>query len=276
MRATKSSAAPSARWRKSLPLWRRRGKPSASPRPSCAAGCRLESQLGQALERGIGAERRLTETQRRLEALRNQRESLVSVRDQLNEEVGALLDRIAAIESSQQTIVQRLAERTRVGADEVEKTVAMTGLDVDALLQKVTIGLTGLGGPFVPADRRLPSGEAQTSCQRRPLDLEMSGGKSSSDPAVDAAQRAPRSYTIGSPFGTRKDRSTASWQCMRGWISAPPWARRCWRPLPEKWYSPAAMAATADGRNRPWLRHSHAIRASEVDSGRGRADRGVS
>jgi len=31
----------------------------------------------------------------------------------------------------------------------------MTGLDVDALLQKVTIGLTGLGGPFVPADRRL-------------------------------------------------------------------------------------------------------------------------
>jgi len=74
--------------------------------------------LGQALERGIGAERRLTETQRRLEALRNQRESLVSVRDQLNEEVGALLDRIAAIESSQQTIVQRLAERTRVGADE--------------------------------------------------------------------------------------------------------------------------------------------------------------
>ncbi len=167
----------------------------------------LESQLGQALERGIGAERRLTETQRRLEALRNQRESLVSVRDQLNEEVGALLDRIAAIESSQQTIVQRLAERTRVGADEVEKTVAMTGLDVDALLQKVTIGLTGLGGPFVPADRRLQSGEAQTILASvAPLDLEMSRWEKLQVILRSMPLNAPLDhYTVGSPFGTRKD-----------------------------------------------------------------------
>lgn len=167
----------------------------------------LQIQLDSALERGNGAERRLTETQRHLEALRNQRESLVSVRDQLSVEVGALLDRIAAIESSQQSIVQRLAERTRSGADEVEKTVAMTGLEVDALLQKVTVQLTGLGGPFVPADQRLPGGEARTILASvAPLDLEMSRWEKLQMVLRSMPLSAPLDhYTVGSPFGTRKD-----------------------------------------------------------------------
>jgi murein DD-endopeptidase MepM/ murein hydrolase activator NlpD len=167
----------------------------------------LAIQLDQALARGTGAERRLTETQRRLEALRNQRESLVSVRDRLSGEVGALLDRIAAIESSQQTIVQRLAERTRVGADEVEKTVAMTGLNVDSLLQKVTIGLTGLGGPFVPVNQRLSGGEAQTILASvAPLDLEMSRWEKLQVVLRSMPLNAPLDhYTVGSLFGTRKD-----------------------------------------------------------------------
>lgn len=167
----------------------------------------LAAQLDGALDRGVRVDRRLTETQRHLEALRNQRRELELVRNQLGSEVKLLQTRIATMESSQQSIVQRLAERTRSGADEVEKTVAMTGIDVDALLTKLTPQLTGLGGPFVPARGRLGESGAQTILASvAPLDLEMSRWEQLQVILRSIPLNTPLDhYTIGSTYGMRKD-----------------------------------------------------------------------
>jgi murein DD-endopeptidase MepM/ murein hydrolase activator NlpD len=167
----------------------------------------LRTQLDAALDRGTSVDQRLADTQHRLEALRNQREVLVLARDQLSSEVGQLHSRIAAMELSQQTMVQRLAERTRSGADEVEKIVTMTGVDVDTLLRRVTIELSGLGGPFVPVSERPVAGPAQAMLASvAPLDLEMSRWEKLQVVLRSLPLNAPLdSYSVGSGFGTRKD-----------------------------------------------------------------------
>ncbi|GIK96726.1 MAG: hypothetical protein BroJett029_09350 [Alphaproteobacteria bacterium] len=167
----------------------------------------LEEDLSVAADRNLRTERRLGETQRQLEALRGQRRQLVLARDRLSSEVGWLQSRIAAIESSHQSVVLRLAERTRVGADEVEKTVAMTGIEVDSLLRKVSTQLMGLGGPFVPAGTR-PSARRERAilASVAPLDLEMSRWEQLHAVMRSLPLNAPLDgYAIGSSFGMRKD-----------------------------------------------------------------------
>jgi murein DD-endopeptidase MepM/ murein hydrolase activator NlpD len=166
----------------------------------------LEALLDAAVARSDGAELRLTETQRQLEAMRNQRGALVSMRDELLEEVGSLQGQIVAMEQSQQSIVQSLAERTRSGADEVEKTVAMTGIDVDELLRKVTVPLTGLGGPFVPVRHMMGSQAQMVLASVAPLDMEMSRWEKLQVVLRSLPLSAPLDhYTVGSLFGMRKD-----------------------------------------------------------------------
>lgn len=79
-----------------------------------------------------------------------QRNDLEAVRTDLRNRVRDLEARLAALQDSQDEIVQGLAERTRSGVDEIEKTVAMTGLDVETLLKRAAHEQHGTGGPFIP------------------------------------------------------------------------------------------------------------------------------
>ena len=54
---------------------------------------------------------------------------------ELLSKVRALEGRLNVVSSTQKTMVEELTQRTRVGVDEIEKTVAMTGLEVDSLLR---------------------------------------------------------------------------------------------------------------------------------------------
>lgn len=167
----------------------------------------LEQHLENAVAHRARVEQRLNETQRRLDAVRNQREILAVMRDQLSGEVTQLRNRIAAIELSQQAVVERLAERTRGGVAEIEKIVAMTGVDVDTLLQRVKSDVSGLGGPFIPARQRPPVVGSQIILATvAPLDLEMGRWEKLHAVLRSLPISAPLdSYSIGSSFGTRKD-----------------------------------------------------------------------
>lgn len=168
---------------------------------------RLQSELADSTERNVRMERRYAETQRQLDLARAQRHELALVRDRLSLDVVRLKERIASIEHSQQSIVRQLAERTRIGAAEVEKTVAMTGVDVDALLRKVSSQPTGTGGPFVPARERAPMGERHAILATvAPLDLEMSRWEKLQVVLRTLPLSSPLdTYTIGSSFGKRQD-----------------------------------------------------------------------
>jgi murein DD-endopeptidase MepM/ murein hydrolase activator NlpD len=92
-----------------------------------------------------------------LNAALEQRNRLQNERAKMAGEVGGLRQQLTALQESQANFVANLAERTRGNVDMMEKTVAMTGLDVNKLLQTVSEE-SGEGGPFIPATTA-PSGD---------------------------------------------------------------------------------------------------------------------
>jgi murein DD-endopeptidase MepM/ murein hydrolase activator NlpD len=110
---------------------------------------KLEEKLAAVTEDNSRLVQQIQETEQALAAVIGQRDALQLARAELTGRVGGLEERLTAIQQSQQVMVQRIAEKTRQGVDEVEKTVAMTGLDVDELLAQVDAEL-GQGGPLIP------------------------------------------------------------------------------------------------------------------------------
>ena len=94
-------------------------------------------------------EERVRLLQQAVAALTHDRNALTDRRTQLSDEIKKLEQRLVAYQTSQQSVVENLAARTRTNVDEVLKTVAMTGLDVDKLLSRAGESMPGIGGPFV-------------------------------------------------------------------------------------------------------------------------------
>jgi murein DD-endopeptidase MepM/ murein hydrolase activator NlpD len=94
-------------------------------------------------------EERVRLLQQAVAALTHDRNALSDRRTQLSDEIKKLEQRLVAYQTSQQSVVENLAARTRTNVDEVLKTVAMTGLDVDKLLSRAGESMPGIGGPFV-------------------------------------------------------------------------------------------------------------------------------
>src|SRR4029077_10293271 len=116
----------------------------------------LLGQLNAARSDNSQLMRQISDTQTALATAIGQRDALQSARRDLTGRIGDLENQLASIQRSQQTIVERLAARTRNGVDEVEKTVAMTGVDVDGLLLVAAHELSGKGGPFIPVKEPPP------------------------------------------------------------------------------------------------------------------------
>jgi murein DD-endopeptidase MepM/ murein hydrolase activator NlpD len=85
-----------------------------------------------------------------LNAALEQRNRLQNERAKMAGTVGDLRQQLASLQESQADFVADLAERARGNIDMMEKTVAMTGLDVNKLLVAVA-EQSGEGGPFIPA-----------------------------------------------------------------------------------------------------------------------------
>lgn len=173
----------------------------------------LEQQVGELtrqLEVTRTDKRELEEqvdtVQQALAAVIGQRNALHAARGELYARVGDLEERLTAIQSSQDSVVQRIVERTRDGVDSIEKTVQMTGLDVEDLLQRAGSELPGRGGPFIAA---AANGEG--------LSQVMLASVATLDDEVERMERLQfvlrtlpltspvDHYSIGSLYGKRKD-----------------------------------------------------------------------
>lgn len=133
-----------------------------------------KAELAHALEEAdaqtaaIAAER--TERDKRIAFLQSivsnltqDRNSIEAARADLADKVADLQNRFLALQSSQQSVAEDLAQRTKSGVDQVEKTVAMTGLDVDAVIQRAGDEMPGQGGPFVDLKAVPDLGAAETA-----------------------------------------------------------------------------------------------------------------
>ncbi|MEX1107874.1 MAG: peptidoglycan DD-metalloendopeptidase family protein [Dongiaceae bacterium] len=111
----------------------------------------LEQDLAGAVDGNIDRDERIALMQQVIASVVDERNDLASIKSELGRQLGELQQRLAAVQSSQHTVAQQLAERTLSGVEEVEKIVTMTGLDVERLLEVAGEELDGKGGPFISA-----------------------------------------------------------------------------------------------------------------------------
>jgi murein DD-endopeptidase MepM/ murein hydrolase activator NlpD len=152
-------------------------------------------------------DQRIALLQSMVSKLTHERDEIEGARVDLSGKLVDLQNRFMALQSSQLSVAKDLAERTKTGVDQVEKTVAMTGLDVNSLLDRASHVMQGQGGPFVDLSTVPDLVAAETAML----------GASSLDSEVERWERlqyvmqvlplsAPMDhYLLSSGFGTRRD-----------------------------------------------------------------------
>jgi murein DD-endopeptidase MepM/ murein hydrolase activator NlpD len=97
--------------------------------------------------------RRVAERDRAID----ERDRLIAERDAISDRFASLSSQLTALETAQEQIISRFDTQTLNSIELVEKTIAMTGVDVDRLLSRLVPdneadqGNAGIGGPFIAA-----------------------------------------------------------------------------------------------------------------------------
>jgi murein DD-endopeptidase MepM/ murein hydrolase activator NlpD len=173
----------------------------------------LEQDLNAALLGSEDRDQRIALMQQVIASVIDERNDLQTIKAKLNQQVGDLQRRLAAVQTSQETVAQQLAERTRSGVEEVEKIVTMTGLDVERLLAVAAEELDGnKGGPFV-------SPPTETDAEATELVMASVADLDSAVSRLERLQLVMRSLPITAPldnyyatsgFGRRTDPFTGA------------------------------------------------------------------
>ena len=142
-----------------------------------------------------------------LTAVVEQRNRLQSDRANLSGTIGDLKTQLAALQESQANFVSGLAARARDNIDVMEKTVQMTGLDIEKLLADAAALAPGQGGPYIPA----PADSDDVGGQKLMASVASLGGEVERWERLQLILRslpltAPiDSYYVSSAFGARVD-----------------------------------------------------------------------
>jgi murein DD-endopeptidase MepM/ murein hydrolase activator NlpD len=137
-----------------------------------AQGTTAENRIGALEDKVASLEGELQKTNQHAEDIALQARQLTTAlntaieqRNRLQNEravivgtVGDLRSQLASLQESQANFVANLAERARDNIDMMEKTVAMTGLDVEKLLAAIAEENAGQGGPYIPAQATTDEG----------------------------------------------------------------------------------------------------------------------
>lgn len=173
----------------------------------------LEATLGQmAQRRGQDLVDRIAGLQKALVAAESERDRLAEDRNELRDRVVDLRGRVDTMRERQFGLIEHFTARTRDGLDTIEKTVEMTGLDVDNLIARVQRERQARGGPFVPVavDAPFVKGVAKLDRQmQRLLTLQAALGSLPLTAPLDA-------YWISSYFGKRRDPYNDRWAMHEG------------------------------------------------------------
>ena len=129
-------------------------------------------------------------------------------REFLQRRVGGLEQRLVDLRDAGQTVMERLSERAKVSMEVIEKTVAMTGLDTDAMIAAVDSEALGQGGPFIPVGNSAadfePSMQLEASVSM--LDQQLDRWTALREVVRTLPLAAPLDeYRVSSDFGERVD-----------------------------------------------------------------------
>ena len=169
----------------------------------------LEQQIGQANARQSALSGQVAALEMLLGEASSRTQNVVAERDTLQTRITGLEHRLVEMRHTQQAMVDRLSERTLVSIDSFERTVAMTGLDVEKLLDESGNANVGdaQGGPFIPGDfvvEQDPLQSLQASIAL--LDLQMDRWETLQDVVRTMPLAAPLDqFRVTSTFGKRRD-----------------------------------------------------------------------
>jgi murein DD-endopeptidase MepM/ murein hydrolase activator NlpD len=110
----------------------------------------LQSELQVAQASNLDLSRQVAQTKLALSTVINQRNSLQLGRSDLGRTIDELRDKVASVQESQANFVASVTERTRNSLEEMEKTLEMTGLNVEGMISAAEQSGIGKGGPFIP------------------------------------------------------------------------------------------------------------------------------
>lgn len=137
---------------------------------------------------------------------------LAADRSDLESRVAGLEARIEDMRQEQANLLERLAKRTRLGIDVIEKTVSMTGIDIEALVDEVREAHSGKGGPFVPLEPDQLTDRPQLQETVAVLDRHIDRWAALQMAIGSLPLAAPLDdYRVSSGYGRRKDPVNGRW-----------------------------------------------------------------
>ena len=168
----------------------------------------LQARLGAALAEQATLEDRVAGLTASLAKAAEQETALQDQRDGLARRVEGLEQRLVHLRDAEQGVIDGLNKRASLTIGAIEKTVEMTGLDVNALIASVEDEALGQGGPFVPLDYmaadEMPGAEFEQAVSM--LDKQLDRWTALQEILRRIPLAAPLDqYRISSGFGTRRD-----------------------------------------------------------------------
>ena len=112
----------------------------------------LEEQLSEGTAQRAALEDRMAELNTSLAQTTDENAEIESKRAFLERRVGGLEQRLVDLRDAEQGVLERLSQQTRLSIEVIERTVEMTGLDVNTLLAGMDDRHLGKGGPFIPSN----------------------------------------------------------------------------------------------------------------------------
>jgi murein DD-endopeptidase MepM/ murein hydrolase activator NlpD len=162
----------------------------------------------------------LSSAERHLQSTVAERNQAVSDETRLRRKIEELEGHLAALQSAEHDVVQRLTERTVASVEEFTKVVELAGLDVDSLLDADETFNANQGGPFINAsdlggDEAAPAHGLQTSLTTLDGHLNQLQGLQAVLSKVPLS--APLDFFhITSKFGKRRDPMNRRWAMHYG------------------------------------------------------------
>jgi murein DD-endopeptidase MepM/ murein hydrolase activator NlpD len=139
-----------------------------------------------------------------LRLLMAHRDQIASERKQLAEKTGKLEVALDTTRTSQVKLLQRFGDLALGNAGEIERAIAMTGLDVNLLVASHREE-TGKGGPFIPAAKD-ELGNPEIRASLAALNLRLDRWDSLNALLKALPMVAPlEDFSLNSPFGARND-----------------------------------------------------------------------
>ncbi len=188
-----------------------------------AARARLKHQLGEVegkmrslANRNFSLKDDLQVVEADLERAMNERNEAVSEGQRMRQRIVRLEARLADLQKRERETVHRLTDQAVAHIENVEKVIAMTGLNADALITAATGREIGRGGPFVAAKEGRPAG-GHLMAELSTLDSRLDHWQALQDVMRRLPLAAPLDgYYVTSSFGKRRDPINKKWAMHYG------------------------------------------------------------